>query len=86
MYCVGCESFKKDTDLIEHEGEKVCPDHMKKPEHIKEKNRFFRLSQYEDRLKEWYKKNPHFIQPQYRYNEILSFIENGLEDFSISRQ
>lgn len=86
MYCVGCESFKKDTDLIEHEGEKVCPDHMKKPEHIKEKNRFFRLSQYEDRLKEWYKKNPHFIQPQYRYNEILAFIENGLEDFSISRQ
>lgn len=86
MYCIGCEAFKKDADLIEYEWKKVCPDHLKEPEKIKEKNRFFRLSKYEDKLKEFYTANPHFIQPQYRYNEILSFVEWGLEDFSISRQ
>ncbi|AKH32507.1 Methionine--tRNA ligase [candidate division SR1 bacterium Aalborg_AAW-1] len=86
LYCIGCEGFKKESDLIEFEGKKVCPDHLKEPEKIKEKNRFFRLSKYENKLKEFYKTNPNFIQPQYRYNEILSFIEGGLEDFSISRQ
>lgn len=86
LYCVWCEAFKKESDLIEFEWKKVCPDHLKVPESIKEKNRFFRLSKYEERLKEFYQKNNNFIQPQYRYNEVLSFIESGLEDFSISRQ
>ena len=44
-------------------------------EKIKEKNRFFRLSKYEKKLKEFYKENNHFVQPQYRYNEVLSFVE-----------
>lgn len=86
LYCIGCEAFKKESDLIDYEWKKVCPDHLKEPEKIKEKNRFFRLSKYEDKLKEFYQKNSNFIQPQYRYNEILSFIEWWLEDFSISRQ
>lgn len=86
LYCIWCEWFKKDSDLIEYEGNKVCPDHLKVPEKIQEKNRFFRLSKYEDKLKEFYKLNNNFIQPQYRYNEILSFVEGWLEDFSISRQ
>jgi methionyl-tRNA synthetase len=86
LYCIWCEGFKKDSDLIEHDWKKVCPDHLKEPEKIKEKNRFFRLSKYEDKLKEFYKKNNNFIQPQYRYNEILSFVEWWLENFSISRQ
>lgn len=86
MYCIGCESFKKETDLIDHDGHKVCPDHLKVPEMISEKNYFFRLSDYENKLKEFYQNHPHFIQPQYRYNEILAFVEGGLEDFSISRQ
>ena len=86
LYCVGCEWFKKDSDLIIYEWKKVCPDHLKVPESIKEKNRFFRLSKYEKKLKELYKNNINFIQPQYRYNEILSFINWWLEDFSISRQ
>ncbi len=86
LYCIWCEGFKKDSDLIEHDWKKVCPDHLKEPEKIKEKNRFFRLSKYEDKLKEFYKRNNNFIQPQYRYNEILSFVEWWLEDFSISRQ
>ena len=86
LYCVWCEGFKKESDLIEYEWKKVCPDHLKEPEKIKEKNRFFRLSKYENKLKEFYQNNSNFIQPQYRYNEILSFIEWWLEDFSISRQ
>lgn len=85
LYCIGCESFKKEGDLIEKDGQLVCPDHLVPPQKIKEKNRFFRLSDYEEKLKSFYKKNPQFIQPQYRYNEVLSFVESGLEDFSISR-
>ena len=86
LYCVGCESFKKESDLIEYEGNLVCPDHLKAPEKIKEKNWFFRLSKYQKRLETFYKENNHFLQPQYRYNEVLSFVTWGLEDFSISRQ
>ncbi len=95
LYCIWCEGFKKESDLIEADGSypnipkwtKVCPDHPNQLlETIKEKNRFFRLSKYEDKLKALYKANPNFIQPQYRYNEILSFVNWWLEDFSISRQ
>lgn len=75
LYCVGCESFKKESDLIDKDGQLVCPDHLKAPEKIKEKNWFFRLSKYEEQLKEFYKKNTNFIQPQYRYNEVLSFVQ-----------
>lgn len=86
LYCVGCEAFKKESDLIPGEWWLVCPDHLKVPEKIKEKNWFFRLSAYGDRLKNFYDSNTRFLQPQYRYNEILAFIDWGLENFSISRQ
>jgi len=86
MYCLWCEWFKKDTDLIDHEWEKVCPDHLKKPESIQEKNRFFALSKYQEKLETFYKKNPDYVLPSHRYNEIKAFVENGLEDFSISRE
>ena len=64
----------------------VCPDHLKVPETIKEKNWFFRLSKYEQKLKDFYQHNQSFILPQYRYNEVIAFVNGGLEDFSISRQ
>ncbi len=83
LYCVWCEWFKKESDLTP---DGLCPDHLHKPDIIKEKNRFFRLSRYEQRLKEFYETNPTFLQPQYRYNEILSFVNSWLDDFSISRQ
>jgi len=86
LYCVGCEAFKKEWDLIDHEWKMVCPDHLKVPDSIKEKNRFFKLSSYENRLKEFYKENPKFAAPDFRSNEITSFIEQWLEDFSISRE
>jgi len=86
MYCVWCEWFKKDDDLIEKDWEKVCPDHLKKPDNIVEKNYFFKLSKYEDRLLEFYENNPDFIVPNDRFNEVKAFVKRGLEDFSISRE
>lgn len=83
LYCVGCEAFKKASDLTE---DGLCPDHKKKPDVIKEKNYFFRLSKYEAALKELFAGNPDFIVPRTRGNEVVSFIEEGLEDFSISRE
>ncbi len=86
MYCVWCEAFKKDEDLIEKDWEKVCPDHLKAPDQIKEKNYFFRLSKYEDKLKEFYSTNPDFVSPSDRFNEVKAFVDRWLEDFSISRE
>ncbi len=86
MYCVGCEAFKKDEDLIELDWKKVCPDHLKEPDKIKEKNYFFRLSKYQKFLEEFYEKNPNFIMPVDRFNEVKAFVKRWLEDFSISRE
>lgn len=104
MYCVGCESFKKDEDLVymnKTTGEtfpisdkvkvndniiKVCPDHLKTPQTIKEKNYFFRLSKYQDFLMDYFEKNPEFVVPADRFNEVKAFVKRGLEDFSISRE
>ncbi|PZM83263.1 methionine--tRNA ligase [Candidatus Gracilibacteria bacterium] len=86
LYCVGCEAFKKDDDLIEKDGKKVCADHLKEPEKLKEKNYFFRLSKYQDKILEFYEKNPDFVTPKDRFNEVIAFVKRGLEDFSISRE
>ena len=80
-YCVSCEAFKQDKDLVAGE----CPVHRKKPEWIKEKNYFFRLTKYRDRLLAYYHANPKFLQPDVRRNEMLRLLERGLEDISVSR-
>src|SRR5919204_2396233 len=80
-YCVSCEAFYTDDQLVDGN----CPIHGTKPEWIEEKNYFFRLSAYQDRLVELYRSRPDFVLPAFRYNEALSFIEGGLQDFSISR-
>ncbi len=86
-YCVWCEAFKKDSDLIEKDGVMICPDHPNKPlEQLKEKNYFFRLSKYQDRLLEFYESHPDFITPHSRYAEVREFVKGWLEDFSISRE
>jgi len=82
LYCVGCESFKTEKDLNEN-GE--CPDHLKKPIELKEKNWFFRLSKYQDFLKEKIESDELKIIPESKKKEILSFINSGLEDISFSR-
>lgn len=104
MYCVGCEAFKKDEDLVfrnkttwdtfpvsdkvkpSENIEKVCPDHLTRPDIIKEKNYFFKLSKYQTWIEEFYQANPDFVNPQFRYNEVIAFAKRGLEDFSISRE
>ena len=80
-YCEGCESFKPEKDLVDG----LCPIHKTKPQWIKEKNWFFRLSKYQQPLLKHYADNPSFIEPEIRRNEILRLVEGGLEDISMSR-
>ena len=80
-YCVSCEAFKQDKDLEDGN----CPVHQKKPEWIKERNHFFRLSRFQQPLLDHYAAHPEFLQPETRRNEILRFIESGPEDISMSR-
>lgn len=80
-YCVSCEAFKPEKDLVDG----LCPIHGTKPEWIREKNHFFRLSKYRDALVAHLEAHPEFVQPDVRRNEILRLLEGGLEDISISR-
>jgi methionyl-tRNA synthetase len=52
----------------------VCPDHLTKPDLITEKNRFFKLKNYQKKIEDFYKKNPEFVLPEYRFNEMKSFV------------
>src|SRR3954468_9680363 len=80
-YCVSCEAYYSEDELVDGK----CPIHDREPEWIEEKNYFFRLSAYQDKLLELYDARPDFVLPSFRYNEARSFIEGGLQDFSISR-
>jgi methionyl-tRNA synthetase len=80
-YCVSCEAFKQEKDLVDG----LCPVHQRKPEWIKERNYFFRLSAYRDRLLRHYHDHPEFVEPASRRNEMLRLVEAGLEDISVSR-
>ena len=85
-YCPN-EGFKNLSDLHETARGMECPNHPTVPlQWLSERNWFFRLSRYQDRLLEWYARNPDFVQPDYRRNEMLGFIRGGLQDFSISRE
>jgi len=81
FYCVRCEAFYTEDELRDGK----CPVHDIVPEWIEEKNYFFRLSAYQERLLEVYDARPDFVLPPNRYNEARSFIAGGLTDFSISR-
>lgn len=82
-YCVSCEEFKEERELLE--GNR-CPIHTNKEvEWRDEQNYFFRLSKYQSQLQELYQSRPDFIQPASRRNEVLNFVNQGLQDFSISR-
>lgn len=80
-YCVGCEAFKQEKDLADG----LCPIHRTRPDWITERNHFFRLSAYRERLLTHFADHPEFLQPDVRRNEILRLLESGLEDLSISR-
>ena len=81
LYCTGCEQFYKPDEL--HAGR--CSEHGTVPDQVEEENWFFRLSRYADRLREVYAERTVEIVPLSRRNEVLGWIEAGLEDFSISR-
>ena len=81
-YCVGCELEKTDSELVDGR----CPLHPKQDiETYKEENYFFKFSKYQQPLLDYYKKNPSFVVPQEKFNEIKNFVAGGLEDFSVSR-
>ncbi len=81
-YCRPCEQFFPEKELTE---EKICPVHQLPLEWVEEENYFFRLSKYQERLSSHIRENPMFIHLEPRRNELLSFLEAGLEDVSISR-
>lgn len=89
LYCVGCEEFKTEADIADgtgaFEGLKVCTIHSKPLELLQEKNYFFKLSEFQDRLLELYKTQPDFVRPTSARNEVVSFVSQGLKDLSISR-
>lgn len=81
-YCVGCEEFKTDKDLLPGN---ICPLHKTPCEWQKGETYFFKLSRYKDKLLELYSKNPGWIEPESRRNETVSFVAGGLKDLSVSR-
>ncbi len=89
-YCVGCEEYKQVDDLMEtpdgdYAGQKLCKIHSRPVEVLKEKNYFFRMSDFEKDLLALYETQPEFVQPESVRNEIVQFVKQGLDDLSISR-
>lgn len=82
QYCVRCERFYRPDELVNDR----CPIHDIVPELVDEENYFFRLSKYQETLRGLITSNTLLVQPEHRREEMLAFIDRGLEDFSISRQ
>ncbi len=80
-YCSGCECFLNPKDLTE---DGLCPDHLKKPDVVKEENYFFKLTKYKDAIIKHIKENPEFIVPSFRANEVINQLED-IQDISVSR-
>jgi methionyl-tRNA synthetase len=80
-YCIGCEEFKLDKDLVDGR----CPDHGAEPVPVEEENIFFRLSAYGEKLERLIDSDAIRVVPVKRKNEVLSFIRTGLQDISVSR-
>jgi methionyl-tRNA synthetase len=81
LYCTGCEAFLAPGELVDG----LCPEHAEPPVPVAERNWFFRLSRYGDRLLEEIESGRLRITPEHRRNEALSFVRGGLADFSVSR-
>ena len=80
-YCIPCETFFADAELVENK----CPECDREVEWVEEENYYFKLSAYSDKLLEHIRSNPDFLQPEFRKNEVVSFIKQGLRDVSITR-
>jgi methionyl-tRNA synthetase len=81
FYCYGCERFYTEKELVEGQ----CPDHQTAPEYISEKNYFFRMSKYQQRLVETLQAKPELVRPERYRTEVLAFLREPLEDLCISR-
>ena len=81
LYCTPCESFWTESQLVDGK----CPDCGRPVEKAKEEAYFFQISKYSDRLLKLFKEQPDFLQPESRRNEMIAFVEQGLEDLCISR-
>jgi len=81
-YCVSCETFFPETQLVDGE---FCPDCGRSTNIVKEESYFFKLSKYEDKLLKLYEENPDFVLPRSRGNEVISFVKGGLRDLSVTR-
>ncbi|MFH1225661.1 MAG: methionine--tRNA ligase [bacterium] len=81
LYCVGCELFLTEKELENG----LCPEHQTKPELVEEENYFFKLSDYQEKLYQLIESDKLKVSPERYKKEILGFIKQGLEDFSISR-
>jgi methionyl-tRNA synthetase len=81
-YCISCETFFPKTQLVDDE---FCPECGKSTTIVEEESYFFRLSAYQDKLLAWYENNPDCILPKSKRNEVIRFVEGGLEDLSITR-
>ncbi|WP_314448753.1 methionine--tRNA ligase [Selenomonas artemidis] len=82
LYCTPCESYWTELQLDENGN---CPDCHRPVQEVSEEAYFFRMSKYADRVLAYIKEHPDFIQPVSRRNEMISFIEQGLEDLCVSR-
>ncbi len=85
-YSVSDEAFYNDNEIEELDGNKVAKESKSKVEWMDEESYFFRLSKWQKPLLEYYKKNPNFILPESRKKEVISFVESGLKDLSVSRK
>lgn len=83
LYCEGCEAFKTEKEIKEAGG--VCPDHKVPPVRRSEDCYFFALAKFQSMLLDFYERNPGFIQPESRRNEIISLVQTGLQDVNITR-
>lgn len=81
-YCTPCETYWTESQLEEGN---ICPDCHRPTEWVEEESYFFKISNYEKRLLQYYEDNPDFIQPVARRNEMINFVKQGLEDLSVSR-
>ena len=81
-YCISCETFFPEIQLVDGE---FCPECGKPTTVVEEESYFFRLSNYEQKLLQWYEENPECILPRSKRNEVIRFVEGGLEDLSITR-
>ena len=81
-YCISCETFFPKTQLVDDE---FCPECGRATSVVEEESYFFRLSDYQDKLLAWYNDNPDCILPKSKRNEVIRFVEGGLDDLSITR-